>query len=312
MGFVTLSVHVALGLGVTKRKASLIEKDFLFGSYSSYIICENLLLVVVINLLRDHATRCVVLSRIVTVVELATRLHPHVAFLPSLFLDFFLPDSISEMRYRESMTDASGEEEGVLESVITGERIGRDEEEQHRAELERNLEDLSLQLSDPSLAADGEDGDEQKPSESSFSIEFARHNSRRREVTIFHGQNSSLLDNTRLGEDEDADYFPYRSDDDAEVHVVGNTMSTVGHHASTVTLSAGLTGRGGRRAFAAETSLSGAEYDPDRPLDSVLNGVAEELSLLNVDNSLAYAKRTTRHVTFCFFPVLMCTHASYI
>ncbi|KAL5482601.1 hypothetical protein ACEPAI_9195 [Sanghuangporus weigelae] len=187
-------------------------------------------------------------------------------------------------------------------SAVFDIQIAGDEEEQHRRELEYNLKDLSFQfsLSDPSQTGDQEEDDEQhgtrqKRSESSFSVEYPRHNSRRRDVSVFHGQNSSFLDNTQLVQGDNADYDPYRSVDDAEVHFVGNTMSTVAHHASAVTLSAGLAGRSGKRAYAAESSLSGAEYDPDRPLDSVLNGVADELSLLNVDNSPAHGRRTTRH-----------------
>ncbi|KAL5501627.1 hypothetical protein ACEPAH_8887 [Sanghuangporus vaninii] len=199
---------------------------------------------------------------------------------------------------RRSETTLDTDDGGAIFDI----QIAGDEEEQHRRELENNLKDLSFQfsLSDPSQIGDQEEGDEQhdtqqKRSESSFSLEFPRHNSRRQDVSIFHGQNSSFLDNTQLVQGDDVDYDPYRSVDDAEVHFVGNTMSTVAHHASAVTLSAGLGGRSGKRVYAAESSLSGAEYDPDRPLDSVLNGVADELSLLNVDNSLAHGRRTTRH-----------------
>ena len=73
-------------------------------------------------------------------------------------------------------------------------------------------------------------------------------------------------------------------------------MSTAAHHASAVTLSAGLGGRHGRRTYAVEASLSGAEYDPDRPLDNVVNGMVNDFSMLNVDSSRAKGKRRQRNV----------------
>jgi hypothetical protein len=77
------------------------------------------------------------------------------------------------------------------------------------------------------------------------------------------------------------------------------TLSTAQHHASGLTLNAGLGGatrarRGGRRATnasvnstAMDLSLSGAEYDPERPIDQVIAGIggASRYSALGLDGS---------------------------
>lgn len=202
------------------------------------------------------------------------------------------------MRYREQ-TEDEDDESAVLDMSIVG-----DEEEQHRIELEQNLQDLSipLSLSNPSHASDNEYSVERrsgqhKHSESSFELEYPRHNPCPRDVSGFQAQNFSFLDNTQLDRDFDPNHYAYRSaDDEADVHYVGNTLSTAAHHASAVTLSAGLDGRSGKRAYTGEASLSGAEYDPDRPLETLLNGVADDLSMLNMDNTLRRAKRRTRDV----------------
>ena len=80
------------------------------------------------------------------------------------------------------------------------------------------------------------------------------------------------------------------------VRVVG-TMSTAAHHASVVTIGAGL--GGGRAARTREPSLSGAEYDPDRPLRTMMLGINS--SLLDVDPSKS--KHQVRHfsATIPFF-----------
>ncbi|THH03864.1 hypothetical protein EW145_g5947 [Phellinidium pouzarii] len=195
------------------------------------------------------------------------------------------------MRYRDQIDD--DDDDGVLDMSIVG-----DEEEQHRIELEHNLQDLSIQfsLSNPSQASDDElveDG-HQHPfveSESSFELEYPRHNPRPREVSIFHGQNSSFLEHPQMEQDYDPTYNSYHSiDDDDGVHYVGNTMSTAAHHASAVTLSAGLGRRCGKRTYGGDASLSGAEYDPDRPLDIVMNGMTNDLSMLNMNTSRTLGK----------------------
>ncbi|KAF9235173.1 hypothetical protein BU15DRAFT_65077 [Melanogaster broomeanus] len=116
--------------------------------------------------------------------------------------------------------------------------IPGDELEQHRIQLEHNLQntDLSLHLSSvPTRTAS---------------------------TTTFAGF-ASFEQHSRANIDLD----PY----DAQ------TMSTVAHHASAVTITAGL-GRGGRR----EPSISGAEYDPERPLQDIMAGMGSKISIGDV------------------------------
>ncbi|KIM72446.1 hypothetical protein PILCRDRAFT_829734 [Piloderma croceum F 1598] len=63
----------------------------------------------------------------------------------------------------------------------------------------------------------------------------------------------------------------------------GESMSTAAHHASALTLSAGLRGHagGGRR----EVSMSRAEYDPDRPLGDMTVAAGSRFSMFNIDAS---------------------------
>jgi hypothetical protein len=72
----------------------------------------------------------------------------------------------------------------------------------------------------------------------------------------------------RTGEDEDG-ISPFGAE----------TMSTAAHHASAVTISAGL--GGGRAARNREPSLSGGEYDPDRPLYAMIGGVSNKSAMLD-------------------------------
>ncbi|KAF9031737.1 hypothetical protein BJ165DRAFT_1518238 [Panaeolus papilionaceus] len=80
---------------------------------------------------------------------------------------------------------------------------------------------------------------------------------------------------------EDIHRWSYRPDDDEEgVNPYGHeSLSTVNHHASAVTLNAGLGGNRARR----ERSLSGAEYDPDRPLHAMIAGVNSKHSMFDLD-----------------------------
>ena len=55
-------------------------------------------------------------------------------------------------------------------------------------------------------------------------------------------------------------------------------MSTAAHHASALTLTAGL---GGGRAARRGLSLSRAEYDPERPLHAMIAGVSSKHSLFD-------------------------------
>ncbi|KAI6042627.1 hypothetical protein EDC04DRAFT_2563903 [Pisolithus marmoratus] len=139
--------------------------------------------------------------------------------------------------------------------------IAGDELEQRRIQLEHNLQntDLSLHLSS---VPDEPAGDNE-------SVEYPRHYSapspfpgftsleqHSRENLDYDGH--SHLHPWSLHEDEDDGISPYGAE----------TMSTAAHHASAVTITAGL-GRNQRR----EPSISGAEYDPDRPLQDIMAGM---------------------------------------
>ncbi|KAH7906510.1 hypothetical protein BJ138DRAFT_1094012 [Hygrophoropsis aurantiaca] len=153
--------------------------------------------------------------------------------------------------------------------------IPGDELEHHRIQLEQNLQDtdLSLHLS----STPDEQGYEND------SVEYARHGS----APSFSGFASF---EHRSRENFDAEGHSHMHGwsyhDDEGINPYGaETMSTVAHHASGVTLSAGLGGRGGRR----DVSLSGAEYDPDRPLQDIIAGMDSKLSVVD-----AYSQSKSR------------------
>ncbi|KAJ3892812.1 hypothetical protein GG344DRAFT_44628 [Lentinula edodes] len=144
--------------------------------------------------------------------------------------------------------------------------IPGDELEQDRIQLEHNLQntDLSFRLSSQ--------GDND-------SIEYPRHNSGH--LNDF----GSFINHSRgnFGDGDTHHGWSYRTGDDEEGinPYGGETMSTAAHHASALTLTAGLGGRGNRR----DASLSGAEYDPDRPLENIIGGVDSRFSLFDLDPS---------------------------
>ncbi|RDB24453.1 hypothetical protein Hypma_008433 [Hypsizygus marmoreus] len=160
----------------------------------------------------------------------------------------------------------------VLDISIRG-----DELEHQRVQLEHNLQhtDLSFRLSSAS------DDDEYNHNQS---LEYPRHNSG---PTTFPDFASYELPSRDHFEDTHSQIHPwsYRTVDDEDginPYAGGETMSTAAHHASALTLSAGLGGgRGGRR----DISLSGAEYDPDRPLHDMIAGVDSKLSVFDVEAS---------------------------
>ncbi|KAI0643104.1 hypothetical protein C8Q79DRAFT_1075347 [Trametes meyenii] len=142
--------------------------------------------------------------------------------------------------------------------------IRHDELEQQRVQLEHNLQhtDLSLHLS--SSPDDYSD------------VEYPRHNS----VHLPPYSAFASFDR-RSGDDFDPheqsrfQAWSYRTADaDDGVHsFAAETLSTAAHHASALTISAGLGGRGARR----DISLSGAEYDPERPLHGIVAGITGRL-----------------------------------
>lgn len=150
--------------------------------------------------------------------------------------------------------------------------------EQHRIQLEHNLQhtDLSLRLS---LDSD----DENNRNANNSSVEYPRHYSG---PPPFPEHNSILQRSGEHFMEEDTghmNHWSYRTgDEDEGINPYGGeTVSTVAHHASALTLNAGLGGgRGARR----EVSFSGAEYDPERPLQDMIAGV-DRLSALDMEPS---------------------------
>lgn len=128
--------------------------------------------------------------------------------------------------------------------------ISGDEQEQSRIQLEKNLlhTDLSLHLSND------------------YSVEIPRHQSNTSALfSAFDRSRDADLDDV-LSQVQAWSYRTGEDDEGVQPFVGGETLSTAGHHASALTLSAGLAGRGERR----DISLSGAEYDPERPLQGLI------------------------------------------
>ncbi|KAG2034860.1 hypothetical protein BDR03DRAFT_963866 [Suillus americanus] len=138
--------------------------------------------------------------------------------------------------------------------------IPGDELEQYRIQLEQQIQntDLSLHLS----SSQGDDD----------SVEYPRHNSNHSLGFASFEQPSQHFDY-----DAPSGLHAWSTHEDEGINpYAGETVSTIGHHASAVTIGAGLGGRGQRR----EISLSGAEYDPDRPLQDMIAGMDSRISIL--------------------------------
>ncbi|KZP31422.1 hypothetical protein FIBSPDRAFT_849381 [Athelia psychrophila] len=176
--------------------------------------------------------------------------------------------------------------------------IHGDELEHDRIQLEHNLlhnTDLSLHLSSQPADSDREHNYDS-------SVEYPRHNSAPEQFGVnafasFDGDNfAGDMDSHsqlhawsyRTMEDDDEGINPYG----------GESMSTAAHHASALTLSAGLRGRGGgaRR----DMSLSGAEYDPERPLGAIIAGVDSRYSMFG-DQS----RSKSRYQAVSFDPLIV-------
>jgi|ERR1700722_3132872 len=121
-------------------------------------------------------------------------------------------------------------------------RIRGDDIEQHRRQLESNpvISDISLPSSE---------------------IEYPRYNS-----TSNLGKFASI---------DNCHPWSYQPGEVDLSSYTGLTISTAAHHASVLTLSAGL------GVVQGERSLSGVEYDPDRPLYDIIAGVDKESSILS-------------------------------
>ncbi|KAJ6508969.1 hypothetical protein C8R45DRAFT_1060210 [Mycena sanguinolenta] len=153
----------------------------------------------------------------------------------------------------------------VLDISIRGDQLEHD-----RIQLEHNLQhtDLSLHLS----------------SHDDDTIEYARHNSAPSAFPDYISFDHRSRDNFDADMHSQLHAWSYRTGEDEDgisPYGGGETVSTAAHHASMLTLSAGLGGRAGRR----EISLSGAEYDPDRPLHNMMAAVDPKLSMFDMDPS---------------------------
>jgi hypothetical protein len=157
--------------------------------------------------------------------------------------------------------------------------IPNDHLEHSRIQLEQNLRNsetaIHLSSATESEADSYESGDDLE------SLEYPRHNSNPA-FNDFPSFDRRVRDHL-ADEDIPGHGWSYRTGDDYEEGINpygGESLSTVAHHASAVTLSAGLGGRGARR----DISLSGAEYDPERPLNEIIAGVTSKLSMLDTDS----------------------------
>ncbi|KZT28902.1 hypothetical protein NEOLEDRAFT_1129163 [Neolentinus lepideus HHB14362 ss-1] len=161
--------------------------------------------------------------------------------------------------------------------------IRGDEQEHHRILLENNLQhtDLSLHLS--STPGDASDD---------YSVEYPRHHS---------GPSPSdgyMSFRSRDADDFDPGAWSYPTADEEGISPYGGeTISTAAHHASALTLSAGLPGRETRR----DPSISGTEYDPDRPIGDMIAALDSKMSLFDVDPS----RSRSRNATSAFDPLVV-------
>lgn len=143
-------------------------------------------------------------------------------------------------------------------------RIEGDQLEQHRIKLERDIANTipSPPTMSPGSVRDNEDEDVS-------SVDFPRHNSNPRHS--FHSfEHPSHFD---------SDFYSRHGDEDSVAldPDLGHTISTAAHHASALTLTAGLHGR---NYTPGKSRQSNQEFDPDRPLQPMLN-VADGLSMLD-------------------------------
>jgi hypothetical protein len=170
--------------------------------------------------------------------------------------------------------------------------IRGDELEYNRIQLEHNLQhtELSFRLSSTSddeqhqsKARQHHRHHRRKNNPNESSVEYPRHLSE----PSFHEFPSIVRSTGDLYADDDSQFHPwsYRTGNDEEginPYGGGDTISTAAHHASALTLSAGLGGgRGARR----DVSLSGAEYDPERPLYAMIAGVNSKHSMFDWSKS---------------------------
>lgn len=160
--------------------------------------------------------------------------------------------------------------QGSLDVSIHG-----DDLETQRIQLERNLQhtDLSFHVSAPSDALEDDD-----------TVEHPRHGPVGSPVIGFISFERSSRDHFDMDDPDNLHAWSYRAGDNEESinPYSGRSLSTAGHHASAVTLNAGLGALLERR----DVSLSGAEYDPDRNVEDLLAGANAGVSMLNNETAL--------------------------
>ena len=181
--------------------------------------------------------------------------------------------SDSTLRYPSEMSRRSSN----LELSIHGDQL-----EQDRIQLEHNLQhtDLSLHLS--SSPDDYSD------------VEYPRHNSAPSPIPGFLSFEQRSPDGFDPIEHSQYNAWSMRSfnDDNTVNPYEGGTISTAAHHASALTLSAGLGGRAARRG---DVSLSGAEYDPERPLNGIMASMNGHPHSLQADTIKSKGPVSTSH-----------------
>ncbi|PFH53357.1 hypothetical protein AMATHDRAFT_1416 [Amanita thiersii Skay4041] len=193
--------------------------------------------------------------------------------------------------------------------------IPEDELEHDRILLEQNLQ---LQHTDYSFRLSSADGDNyvdfgvrDTQDDIEDEVEYPRHNSGPSAHVEYIYDHRGRVDAYSNDEDTHSQLhaWSYRSGDDDDEGIYaygGGTVSSSGHHASAVTLSAGLGGGRTRRrgeGTVADASGSGAEYDPDRPLDAMMAGV-EKLSMFDC-NSTDYHKSKLSGQNITFDPLVV-------
>ncbi|CAE6446686.1 unnamed protein product [Rhizoctonia solani] len=164
--------------------------------------------------------------------------------------------------------------------------IGFDRQEEDRIRLEQEIGGLSLDLEHSSLT--------------SLSLEYGRHGApspRFEGVASFARYDSDLERSRDASARRNGRYQSFRADDSYDG---GQTQSTAAHHASAVTVGAGLGYGAGARPLS--RAGSGAEYDPDRELTSMLKrrgrvSVLDDDTNTTVRDPSTTKKKSLQHIS---------------
>ncbi|PPQ85819.1 hypothetical protein CVT24_004726 [Panaeolus cyanescens] len=204
---------------------------------------------------------------------------------------------------------------GTVPAALVDFTIREDELEHHRIQLEHNLQNTEISFHLSSSASsdndnDNDNDDDLKQHRQIRQRRAAQQNTQQRQRVVTQNKKQKQAPSVHSAVDSSIEYprhlsepsihdvpsfvhrsrdhftgedmhrWSYRPDDDEDgIAPYGHeTVSTVNHHASALTLNAGLGGGRARR----ERSLSGAEYDPDRPLHAMIAGVNSKHSMSNM------------------------------